>query len=179
MHPPSTRYRPCQATSRSAIWSTLQSCGGASNAIIRNSSRRSGLAIAKAADGEDSIIMPLSASRPMDSWSPRGRRFPPHDLVPPLCYRCLPYPTVTDPEDPPLRPERHIPNSIATMADGSSTLSWANCHVAHAAAETPAGQFSHSVFHTVVYRYFKVDAGGTVSFLISLRIFCASPIAAC
>jgi hypothetical protein len=27
----------------------------------------------------------------------------------------LPYPAVTDPEDPPLRPERHIPNSIATM----------------------------------------------------------------
>ena len=27
----------------------------------------------------------------------------------------LPFPTVTDPEAPPLRPERHIPNSIATM----------------------------------------------------------------
>jgi len=41
---------------------------------------------------------------------------PPQDLVPPRCSRNnLPYPTVTDPEDPPLRPERHIPNSIATM----------------------------------------------------------------
>jgi hypothetical protein len=29
--------------------------------------------------------------------------------------RNLPYPTVIDPGDPPLRPERHIPNSIATM----------------------------------------------------------------
>ena len=29
--------------------------------------------------------------------------------------RNLPFPTVIDPEDPPLRPERHIPNSIATM----------------------------------------------------------------
>ena len=29
--------------------------------------------------------------------------------------RNLPFPTVTDPEAPPLRPERHIPNSIATM----------------------------------------------------------------
>ena len=28
---------------------------------------------------------------------------------------CIAYPTVTDPEAPPLRPERHIPNSIATM----------------------------------------------------------------
>ena len=37
------------------------------------------------------------------------------DLIPPRCSRNLSYPTVTDPEDPPLRPERHIPNSIATM----------------------------------------------------------------
>ena len=29
--------------------------------------------------------------------------------------RDLPYPRVIDPEAPPLRPERHIPNSIATM----------------------------------------------------------------
>ena len=40
---------------------------------------------------------------------------PPSDLVPPRCSRNLPFPTVTDPEAPPLRPERHIPNSIATM----------------------------------------------------------------
>ena len=40
---------------------------------------------------------------------------PPADLVPPRCSRNLPYPTVTDPAAPPLRPERHIPNSIATM----------------------------------------------------------------
>jgi hypothetical protein len=40
---------------------------------------------------------------------------PPQHLVPPLCSRNLPYPTVIAPEDPPLRPERHIPNSIATM----------------------------------------------------------------
>ena len=40
---------------------------------------------------------------------------PPQELVPPRCSRNLPYPTVTDPEEPPLRPERHIPNSIATM----------------------------------------------------------------
>jgi hypothetical protein len=40
---------------------------------------------------------------------------PPRDLVPPRHSRCLAYPTVIDPEDPPSRPERHIPNSIATM----------------------------------------------------------------
>jgi hypothetical protein len=40
---------------------------------------------------------------------------PPQHLVPPRCSRRLAFPKVTDPEDPPLRPERHIPNSIATM----------------------------------------------------------------
>ena len=36
---------------------------------------------------------------------------------PPLLHRSrdLPFPTVTDAEAPPIRPERHIPNSIATM----------------------------------------------------------------
>src|SRR5881296_3644394 len=29
--------------------------------------------------------------------------------------RGLPFPTVTDPEAPPIRPERHVPNSIATI----------------------------------------------------------------
>ena len=43
------------------------------------------------------------------------RRFPPQDLVAPGRSRHLRYPTVIDPEAPPLRPERHIPNSIATM----------------------------------------------------------------
>jgi len=27
----------------------------------------------------------------------------------------LPYPAVTDPEAPPIRPERHVPTSIATL----------------------------------------------------------------
>ncbi len=44
---------------------------------------------------------------------------PPPDLVPPggsrPGSRNLPFPTVTDPEAPPIRPERHIPNSIATI----------------------------------------------------------------
>jgi len=45
---------------------------------------------------------------------------PPRDLVPPRCSRNLPYPTVTDPKDPPLWPERHIPNSIATKGRAAS-----------------------------------------------------------
>jgi len=43
------------------------------------------------------------------------RRFPPQDLVPPSGSRNLQFPNVIDPEDPPLRPERHLPNSIATV----------------------------------------------------------------
>src|SRR6266478_5920466 len=77
--------------------------------------RRLALDTLRGADGADSTITPLCASRPTGSWSPKGRRFPPQDLVPPRGSKCLSYPTVTDPEDPPLRPERHIPNSIATM----------------------------------------------------------------
>jgi hypothetical protein len=40
---------------------------------------------------------------------------PPQDHVSPRRSRDLPFPAVTDPEAPPIRPERHIPNSIATM----------------------------------------------------------------
>ena len=40
---------------------------------------------------------------------------PPQDLPPPRSYGNLAFPLVTNPEAPPLRPERHIPNSIATM----------------------------------------------------------------
>jgi hypothetical protein len=40
---------------------------------------------------------------------------PPQDHVSPRSSRDLPFSTVTDPEAPPIRPERHIPNSIATI----------------------------------------------------------------
>src|SRR5947208_13972606 len=90
-------------------------CAGASSATIRNSSRRLASDTSRDADGAASITTPPCALRLTDSWSPKGRRFPPQDHVEPLCSRNLPFPTVTDPEDPPLRPERHIPNSIATM----------------------------------------------------------------
>src|SRR5216684_3100474 len=81
----------------------------------KSSSKRLGSGISKAADGEAFIITPRCASPPTDSWSPRGRRFPPQALVPPGRSRHLPFPTVTDPEAPPLRTQRHVPNSIATM----------------------------------------------------------------
>jgi hypothetical protein len=37
------------------------------------------------------------------------------DLVPPGASGNLPFPEVTDPAAPPIRPQRHVPNSIATM----------------------------------------------------------------
>jgi hypothetical protein len=39
---------------------------------------------------------------------------PPQAQIPPRSSRNLPFSPVTDPEAPPIRPERHIPNSIAT-----------------------------------------------------------------
>ena len=112
---PNTGSRPFLKTSASTGWSTLPIYVGVLSEIIRNSSRRSGSGTMKGADGAASITTLRCASRPTDSWSPRGRRFPPQDHVPPRCSRRLPYPIVIDPEEPPLRPERHIPNSIATM----------------------------------------------------------------
>ena len=51
----------------------------------------------------------------MDFSSPKEALFPPEDLDPDIFSKDLPFPKVTDPEAPPLRPERHVPNSIATM----------------------------------------------------------------
>jgi SRSO17 transposase len=42
-------------------------------------------------------------------------RIPPQQLVPLRTSRNLPFPLVTDPAVLPIRPERHIPNSIATI----------------------------------------------------------------
>jgi hypothetical protein len=40
---------------------------------------------------------------------------PPQDQPAPRAARDLPFPTVIDPEAPPIRPERRVPNSIATL----------------------------------------------------------------
>ena len=45
----------------------------------------------------------------------RGAIPPLQDQLPPRRSRDLPFPRVTDPEAPPIRPQRHIPNSIATL----------------------------------------------------------------
>ena len=51
---------------------------------------------------------------------------PPRDPDPPGWSKHLSFPTVTDPAAPPLRPERHIPHSIATLRR----------RIAHALAQT-------------------------------------------
>jgi SRSO17 transposase len=42
-------------------------------------------------------------------------RIPPQPATMPLNSRRLPFPKIIRPEAPPIRPERHVPNSIATM----------------------------------------------------------------
>jgi hypothetical protein len=41
--------------------------------------------------------------------------FPPQDRLPPRSCRDLAFPMATDPEAPPIRPERHVANSIASI----------------------------------------------------------------
>ena len=69
----------------------------------------------KVADGAASTITQVFASRLTDSWSPKRRLFPPQALPAPGEARNLPFPQVTDPEVLPLRSQRHMPNSIATL----------------------------------------------------------------
>src|SRR5215467_7505105 len=113
--PPSIGCQPSIRTSHFVPWSISPKCAGGSSAITRSSSRKSGSAITRDVAGRASTITARCASLSTDFWSPKGRRFPPQDLVAPLNSKCLPYPVVTDPEAPPLRPQRHVPNSIATL----------------------------------------------------------------
>src|SRR5207342_2684688 len=71
--------------------------------------------ISKAADGEDSTTTQRCRSQPTDSWSPSGAGFPPQGNAPSRSSKRLRYPKVIDPAAPPLRPERHVVNSIATI----------------------------------------------------------------
>ena len=68
--------------------------------------------ISKVEAGADSITTPSSASPPTVFSSANERRFPPQA---PGSAKCLAYPCVPNPEAPPIRPERHVENSIATI----------------------------------------------------------------
>jgi len=56
---------------------TSPSCVGALNATTTSSNRRLASATSRDEVGAASTITQRCASRPMDSWSPSGRRFPP------------------------------------------------------------------------------------------------------
>ena len=77
--------------------------------------RNSASATTRVAAGAAFTITQRSPLPPMDSCSPRGRRFPPQDHAAKHRSKRLLYPKVTDPAVPPIRPERHVSNSIATV----------------------------------------------------------------
>ena len=62
---------------------------------------------------EVSITTPPFASPPTPSWPPNGRGFPPQNRR--VSSRRLQFPLVRPGDRPPVRPERHVMNSIATM----------------------------------------------------------------
>jgi len=73
------------------------------------------LATSRGEAGVASTITQHCALPPTDFWSPSEKRFPPQKQPPPSCSRKLQFPKLIDRGDPPLRPERHVPNSIATV----------------------------------------------------------------
>ena len=124
----------------SPISSTSPSYAGASSGITRTSRVNSGSATTKAGDGEGSTITPRCALLHTGSWSASGPRFPPQ---PPGLARRLAYPAVPNPAHPPIRPERHVENSIATLRRWlavalASTL--ARCPCCQTATRSPSPQ---------------------------------------
>jgi hypothetical protein len=68
----------------------------------------------RAAAGAASTTTPASASRPTASWWPSAALFPLSSASPRDGSRHLRYPAVSS-RAVPVRPERHVPNSIATI----------------------------------------------------------------
>jgi SRSO17 transposase len=110
--PTKTGFQPYPKTRPSTFSSTRPNCAGASSATTRNSKASSASPISKGEAGVDSTITPPSASPPTVFSSANERRFPPQA---PGGAKCLAYPCVPNPKAPPIRPERHVENSIATI----------------------------------------------------------------
>src|SRR5262249_40500371 len=70
-------FQHFRQTSFCRVLSTSQNCGGGSNEIMRSSNKKWDSGILRDGVGEASITTVRCASRPTDSWSLRGRRFPP------------------------------------------------------------------------------------------------------
>src|SRR4029077_20018339 len=74
---------------------------------------------------------------------------PPQELVPPGCSKKFQFPKLIARGAPPLRPERHVPNSIATIrrrlsAALAKTLSRCPCCVAPISAQDRRNEFWRS-----------------------------------
>ena len=111
---PATGSPTYRKTSASNAWSILPNCAGASNATTRNLSRRSGFGTMKAAAGGASTTTPRCAS-PLTDPDRRNATIPPSGPRPAAQRQALAIPEGCRPQAPPIRPERHIPNSIATL----------------------------------------------------------------
>jgi len=88
---------------------------GGSNGTIKNSSRKSALATMKDEGGAAFITTPRCASQLTASSSPSGAPFPPQPSTAPHPSKHLKYPRAFDPAGLPIRPERHVANSITTV----------------------------------------------------------------
>ena len=112
---PNIGFQRFRRTSDSASSSILPSCAGALSATTTSSNKRSALATLRGEAGVASTTTQHCALPPTDFWSPSERRFPPQKQPPPSSSRKLQFPKIIGRGDPPLRPERHVPNSIATV----------------------------------------------------------------
>src|SRR6201993_4513651 len=112
---PNIGFRRFRRPLASVSSSILPSCAGALSATTTSSNRRSALATLRGEAGVASTTTQHCALPPTDFWSLSERRFPPQKQLPPRCSKSLPFPRPMGRGDPPLGPERHVPNSIATV----------------------------------------------------------------
>src|SRR2546428_230877 len=110
----------CHRRRPRSTWSAWRCCAGASSGTTKSSRTSWGWITSKAGAGAASIITPRSASRRTHSSPPSGSRISPLSLSP--SSRPLAYPNVSSRGALPVRPERHAPDSIATMY---RLLAWA------------------------------------------------------
>jgi len=98
-----------------SVSSISSSCAGALSATTNELKQEVGLGHFEGAKRRGFHHHATCALRLRIFGSPSEKRFPPQKQPPPSCSRKLQFPKLIDRGDPPLRPERHVPNSIATV----------------------------------------------------------------
>jgi hypothetical protein len=138
--------RPCPRTRLCRISSTKPNCAGASNVITRSCKansdcplRRSRLA--RFSPPRDTLHRSITAS-----LSASGKRFSPQ---PRGSGKCLRYTKVSDPAAPPIRPQRHVENSIATIRKQLAVALAKTLRDVHVVIQCTVRQLSISVHDTV------------------------------